>query len=297
QYPLLYSIWQKDNGVDPHQSKLELALQMLQRLRDQVGPTLRLWACFDSFYQGKDFYLAVEQLNYHWVTRAKSNHTFYRKIIERGKERFIAITPDALFKEARPVFAFYKKRAMCMSFKDIYLLTNEIPHGRGKRKEKVLKPLNVVVTTFQEEDLESGTMKQVVALLHSNNLAATAEEIVNVYRDRWSIETFFRNAKQELGLTECHSTNENHIHAHLSLLFVAESLVRIAQWEFNKKTGTGEEITHRQVVDLLLQTRCEVQAISPDNIQVYFDFFQKYFPRYLHMGFELQKSKSLAASG
>ncbi|WP_445488134.1 hypothetical protein [Niallia sp. 03133] len=42
------------------------------------------------------------------------------------------------------------------------------------------------------------------------------------------MEIYFRNAKQEIGLNDCHSTDENHVHAHLSLLMVAESLVRFA---------------------------------------------------------------------
>jgi transposase len=97
--------------------------------------------------------------------------------------------------------------------------------------------------------------------------------------------------KQELGLHNCHSTNENHIHAHLSLLFVAECLVRFAQWEINEKTGSKEEVTHGQVVELLFHTRCEVSAKSKDSIQIYLDmgsrmfasFFQKYWPNYFIM--------------
>jgi transposase len=144
-------------------------------------------------------------------------------------------------------------------------------------------------------------MKQIIALFHSNQLDAKPEEIMGIYLQRWSIETFFWNAKQELGLNDCHSTDVNHIHAHLSLLFVAESLIRFAQWNYNEieKTGLKEEVTHGKVVALLFHTRCEVHARSKDSIQVYFDttsqrfanFFRKYWPNYLTMDwFDFQRN-------
>ena len=93
--------------------------------------------------------------------------------------------------------------------------------------------------------MNKGSAKETFALLLSNNIDFMAVEVVQNYKRRWSIEVFFRNAKQELGLNNCHSTKENHIHAHLSILFTAEALVRFAQWKYNhQKTDMKEEITH-----------------------------------------------------
>ena len=215
----------------------------------------------DSWYFAKDFCLAIEKLEFDWVTRAKKNTTLYRKVMICGKERFIEILPEKLFSEAKPVFTFWRKKGtLCMPFKDIYLAVDEIHHGEGKRKEPVLKPINAVVAAYIEEDPETAESKETFVLLVSNRMDATAQKIVQVYKKRCNIEVFFRNAKQELGLNDCHSTDENHIHAHLSLLFVAESLIRLAQWQCNEKTGTEEEVTHGQVVELLFHTRCEVRA-------------------------------------
>lgn len=292
QYPLLYSVWKQDNGKDPHQTKLDLALHMLQQLRDQLAAPVKCWVAMDSWYFVKSLYLAIEKLEFNWVTRAKSNTTLYQKVTIRGKIRFVAIYPEVLFNKAKPVFAFWRKKGiMCMKFKDIYLAIDEIHNGQGKLNEPVLKPINAVVTTYLEEDEVTGKTKQTIALLLSNELSAKPETIVQVYKKRWSVEVFFRNGKQELGLNDCHSTNENHIHAHLSLLMVAESLVRYAQWTYNDKTDMKEEVTHGQVVAFLFHTRCEVSARSKDSIQVYFDmtaqrfasFFSKYWPSYLRM--------------
>lgn len=292
QYPLLYSVWKQDNHKDPHESKLDLALHMLQQLRSQWNAPVKCLVAMDSWYFVKSLYLAVEKLGFNWVTRAKSNTTLYRKVSIRGKERFIAILPEALYKEAKPVFSFWNKKGiMCMKFKDIYLVTEEIHNGSGYLKDRIFKPVNAVVTTYQEEDEETGKTKQIIALLLSNEVEAKPETIVQAYKDRWSIEVFFRNGKQEIGLNDCHSTNENHIHAHLSLLLVAESLIRYAQWKYNEKTDMKEEVTHGQVVAFLFHTRCEVHARGKDNTQVYFDmtaqrfasFFSKYWPSFLQM--------------
>lgn len=87
-----------------------------------------------------------------------------------------------------------------------------------------------------------------------------------------------------------YSSHEKHIHEHLSLLFVAESLIRFTQWEI-KKTGSKEEVTYGQVAELLFHTRYEVNAKSKDSLQIYLDmgsrrfasFFQKYWPDYITM--------------
>lgn len=292
QYPLLYSVWKQDNQKDPYQSKMDLALHMLKQLRVKLAAPVKCWVAMDSWYFAKSFYLAIEELDFNWVTRAKSNTTLYRKVNIHGKQRFIAINPTVLFKEAKPVFSFWRRKGtMCMKFKDIYLVTEEIHNGQGRLKDRILKPVNAVVTTYLEEDKETGEQKQTIALLLSNQVEAKPETIVQVYKDRWSIEIFFRNSKQELGLNDCHSTDENHIHAHLSLMMVPESLIRYAEWKYKEKTDMEEEVTHGQVVAFLFHIRCEVHARSKDSIQVYFDmtaqrfasFFNELWPNNLGM--------------
>lgn len=124
-----------------------------------------------------------------------------------------------------------------MDFKDIYLKIDEIYKGQGYLKKPILKPVSAVVTVNLQEDFEQGNTEGTYALLISNNNDFTAIEVVQNYKRRWSIEVFFRNDKQELGLNDCHSTYENHIYAHLSLLFIEEALVRFAHWKFNEKNG------------------------------------------------------------
>lgn len=51
-----------------------------------------------------------------------------------------------------------------------------------------------------------------------SNRSDAPDEMLPVYAKRWRIEVFFRRAKQDLGLANCHSITEEHHHAHLELL-------------------------------------------------------------------------------
>ena len=94
----------------------------------------------------------------------------------RGKERFIEILPEALFKEAKPIFAFWRqKKSVCMAFKDIYIKIDEIHNGQGYLKKPILKPVSAVVTANLQEDLEQGSTKGTFALLLSNHTDFTAD--------------------------------------------------------------------------------------------------------------------------
>jgi hypothetical protein len=57
------------------------------------------------------------------------------------------------------------------------------------------------------------------AYLIISNRHDEPREALAAYVKRWRIEVFFRTAKQELGMTECHSTTEVHHHAHYGITF------------------------------------------------------------------------------
>jgi len=101
-------------------------------------------------------------------------------------------------------------------------------------------------------------------LLMSNRYDASSE-VIAAWLKRWRIEVLFRTAKQELGILNCHSPNENHIHAHLSLLFTAETLVRYITWQ--QKTANEEDCIHGQVIRNLLCIRCRVRQAARRNEQ------------------------------
>jgi hypothetical protein len=140
QYPLFYSIWNKEQENEIHLTKLDLALQMLQALKKQLPRPVRLCVAMDSWYFVKSLYLEIEKLEFDWVTKARKNTLLYRKVTIRGKERFIEILPEVLFKEAKPIFTFWrKKKSVCMAFKDIYIKM-ELSSKKGYKRRNHPRP-------------------------------------------------------------------------------------------------------------------------------------------------------------
>ena len=100
---------------------------------------------------------------------------------------------------------------------------------------------------------EAATEYRGAYLLISNRYDVPSE-VMAAWLKRWRIEVLFRPAKQELGMLTCHLPNENHIHAHMTLLFTAETLIQYITWK--QKTTGDEDCTHGQVIRNLLCIPC-----------------------------------------
>jgi IS4 transposase len=63
----------------------------------------------------------------------------------------------------------------------------------------------------------------------SNDLDASAQEIADLYRQRWAIELFFRWVKQTLKITRFVGTSENAVRIQIAVALIAFLLLRLAQ--------------------------------------------------------------------
>lgn len=79
-----------------------------------------------------------------------------------------------------------------------------------------------LVISFEREDL-TGTY----AVLISNRTNWSARQIVMRYLQRWTIETFYRDSKQYLGLDEYRTRSFSAVNAHWCLVFVAYSILHL----------------------------------------------------------------------
>jgi hypothetical protein len=136
---------------------------------------------------------------------------------------------------------------------DIYMLqpytvTNR--HGKQVTKKRYVQIAAVVALRLKEdeqsanvkptEDDESPAIFHGAYLLISNRYDAPREAL-QTYVKRWSIEVFFRTAKQELHFESCHSESVAHHHALFELLFAAETLLAVSLFEMNKEKTSGDE--------------------------------------------------------
>jgi IS4 transposase len=104
---------------------------------------------------------------------------------------------------------------------------------------------------------ETGTILRIL----SNDLDASAQEIVDLYRRRWAIELFFRWVKQTLKITRFLGTSENAIRIQIAVALIAFLLLRLAQATQSAITSPlhfarliRANLMHRRLIGRLLQT-------------------------------------------
>ena len=67
-----------------------------------------------------------------------------------------------------------------------------------------------------------------VLRIFTNDLAASAQEIADLYKRRWAIELFFRWVKQTLRITHFFGTSENAVRIQIAVALIAFLLLRLA---------------------------------------------------------------------
>ncbi|QQE79706.1 transposase [Alicyclobacillus sp. SO9] len=260
---------------------------MLQAVRKQV--TCRLWVVMDRWYFSKPFLVQCESVNLDWVTKAKRNTQLFRRMVEpgTGRERFVPIRPKALIQEVYPLLmAQTHMDVASVACENIFIkmpVASVNRRGEPCTKMKYEQVAIVVGKRMKTEENETTTkpteLKNPNAPVETNDIAVeykgeyllisnrydAPSEVMGAWLKRWRIEVLFRTAKQELGMLNCHSPNENHIHAHLTLLLTAETLVRYIAWE--QKTAGEEDCTHGQVIRNLLCIRCRTRQAARRNEQ------------------------------
>lgn len=286
EYPLFYAVWRKTGEHEPGLSKLDLARQMLLMLHESVS--CRLWVAMDRWYLCKEFFVFLMANGFDWVTKAKRNTALFRRVIEPGtrRERFVPVTPTILIKAVfKDLLKLGPSGLAGIAIPDIYMKLPCTVMGRnGKPVEKQrFVPVAAVVATRLKEDEEADSKPDDEnespatyrgAYLIISNRHDVPLQALGTYVKRWRIEVFFRTAKQELGFEQCHSTTEAHHHAHMELLFAAETLLAYARWQLNKEKTSGDEgCTHGEMVRGLFHTRCQISTRTHKGQErVYVDF-------------------------
>ena len=104
--------------------------------------------------------------------------------------------------------------------------------------------------------IESGKMLRIV----TNDLDAPAQEIADLYKQRWQIELFFRWVKQTLRIKRFIGVSENAVRIQIAVALIAFLLLRIAKatqkavhspLEFARLMRAN--LMHRRPIDRLLE--------------------------------------------
>jgi DDE superfamily endonuclease len=164
-------------------SKPALALKMLRTALAQGIPALYLLV--DAWFTSPKFCQGVKDLGLHVIGRLKRDHTLYYR-------EGLGFTLDQLY-QAR------KHRLVKDAALGLALLRVPVTCGNG------LNGAIVLTKGYKEPDLETrpgGKIKAepAWAAFFTTDLTLAAAQVVHKYLGRWSIEVFFKEAKQRLGL-------------------------------------------------------------------------------------------------
>lgn len=305
--PLSWRIWvqDKENKSQSRKTKLVLAQEMLLSLREVSAA--RLWVAMDRWFLCKDFFRWLSDNGYDWVTKCKRNTALFKLsgYDWNGNPRYVPVNPGKLLAIVYEQLIGTGKAGQIssVSIPDIYIkLPQMMPNKKGILvRKQVYTPVAAVATIRLPEDMDGERVTVDIAepderaahfkgayLLISNRVDAPEQAVV-AYAKRWKIEVFYRNTKQELGLTACHSQSKAAHEAHIEMIFIAETLLNYINWELNKDGAIT--LTHGKVIREIINATHRVTCIS--KLQLYFDtscikfasFIKKYWPKYYDLGF------------
>lgn len=153
--------------------------------------------------------------------------------------------------------------------KNSNILSDRIGHLPARLAKSRKNPLQVAVREIRVI-IDTGKMLRIV----TNDLDAPAEEIADLYKQRWQIELFFRWVKQTLRIKRFIGVSENAVRIQIAAALVAFLILRMAQaaqkavrspLEFARLVRAN--LMHRRPIDRLLEPLQPV-PINPDQLKL-----------------------------
>ena len=221
RYPLMFDVYRKqqdytDEDLLEFKTKIQIATEMIDWAVTQGIP----FKCviFDSWYFCKEFCDHIENLGKDWISMSKSD----RKLTYKGKK----YTCSTFSQELKPE----NLQSTKVKNNEYKIESVQAVFECLKRDKKTVR---LVVSYEQKED---GSYKDPVYLV-SNNKDLRPESLLIAYSLRWSIETFFRDAKTELGLGDYQMRKEIGIKSHWCLVFTSAVILELIKWKTCREEG------------------------------------------------------------
>jgi hypothetical protein len=149
------------------------------------------------------------------------------------------------------------------------ILSDRIGHLPARLAKSRKNPLQVPVREIRVV-IDTGKILRIV----TNDLDAPAEEIADLYKQRWQIELFFRWVKQTLRIRHFIGVSENAVRIQIAVALIAFLVLRMAQGvqkavrsplEFARLTRTN--LMHRRPIDQLLEP-LQPASINPNQLKL-----------------------------
>ena len=212
-YPTNYEIYRQAEGCETSafKTKIEIAQAMLEEWIDKVNNVL-----LDSWYASQDI------LKY---------------ICQKGKSFFTMMKKDRLFKSNHKVKRQLQEWNKYLDPKKYQII--RIGNQTLAVQEKIgylpkVGKVKILFTKFYDPITKKSKDLHYVC---TNNYNLSMEEILLKYKDRWPIETFYRDNKQLLGLEKSIIRKEIGTKRHLLMSFIAHNILVFSK---KKQMSCGE---------------------------------------------------------
>lgn len=202
-------------------TKIDMAIEQVRSCSTKATTWL-----FDAWYLTKKLTSEIEKNRCDWVSRVKSNRSMYFEGLWVPLERFIRIVPE-------------------IDYVDLKVNGKKV---RAFGKIIQFSKLGSVKIVVCEEPGEKPF------ILATNRKDWSEQKIVDAYLYRFSIENFYRDAKQNLGLEKYQLRSIGGIVTHLCLVFLAYTLLVLGKLcVFDRIVNTIGDMC-RYVKDLIFKS-------------------------------------------
>jgi hypothetical protein len=188
-------------------TKIEIAVEMI---RARASMLKLRGVIFDCWYLCEKTMNACETLGLHWYSDLRTNRIVY---LPGNDKRFNVLElakslPDSAFRQVKLPDSWNRYTRMAEM---IVIL---------KGKKTKARNVKLCILWDGKEDSES------YKFLATNDLSADGVKQVELRRLRWKIEEFHRDAKQNLGMTDCMLRKYDGVVIHLLLVLQAYSVLK-----------------------------------------------------------------------
>ncbi len=192
---------------------------------------------FDRGFNRRKVFTEILSQGHHLLCRAKSNAAFFH-IPKRPKQP----------KKGRP--HRYGKRLSLphLKYRDI-VIDDETLSVADKVVRTKMCPVDVRIVVIRKRP-KKPTKPYPYFCVFTSDLQLPVEQIVRHYRNRWQIETAFRDVKENFGFDSYQLRNPKSLNRFVQLSFLAATLTQLAFAKTETQTQEAGSNKHEDTVDL-----------------------------------------------
>ena len=238
-YPTNCELYQRKEEIrdlSSFKTKIEIAQAMLDQFLDKVDNVL-----MDSWYSKAEILKRISKEGKTFFTMLKKNRNF--KLNRKVKRQLQEYNKYIHNREYKQVFVNNQHHLVCEKI-------GYLPDV-GKVKILFTKFYNPITKVAKE-----------VHYLCTNNVKLSAKQILLKYKDRWPIETFHRDIKQNFGFEKCIIRNEIGIKRHFLMQFIAHNILVFLK---RKQISCGE--TQRELKYSYIESILQNYGLSDHNLE------------------------------